>query len=622
MRLSSPLLAWLGLDVGLGFVDPRARRGAGAAKRTAQLDDRVSPALGDAAPARGDADVDDEDDGIVSRTLRLRDCIWARTAIDDLVAAEFALRLELSGEKTGSFVDFERLREQLDSRVDELAGGAGASALGGEERAALGERAVETTLALDAASEAARLKQAARRQLEAESAGSEDLYETDDGASDWDQFFTRVKRSATKVSDDLQRRRGAVAELGWLALRSGTNASNATAVVYVRDDGSVDWEGALAGARSATAFSVDLWRRINGVGEDHGGEVKPGLEQGGTEGVVLQRIAERARRADICADYAARKSKAFDAAVEQALKVASAESDANATSELPSLSLRASLRRADAHMVAARGSATLAALELAMELSCRLLEDEVTSEAYRGPGRASSRRVVAEFALLDAQLAALSRDARSVGWAVLRPELELISREIRDFATRLGALSDFEFAHLLEPIADAPLATLRTADQRSDPTKFSTWTAKLPSALAQVTLGADKTMAQVRRGLAFYFDGTRLLAADVSFCASLVAKALFEGETLGARDVRVLRRTVKDLTTAVPFIIILIIPLTPVGHIFVFSAIQRFFPDFFPSCYTERRQNLNRLYAAAELTKLPIQKASWWQSNDSKRGPA
>ena len=55
----------------------------------------------------------------------------------------------------------------------------------------------------------------------------------------------------------------------------------------------------------------------------------------------------------------------------------------------------------------------------------------------------------------------------------------------------------------------------------------------------------------------------------------------------------------------VAFIIILLIPLSPVGHVFVFGAIQRFFPDFFPSCYTERRQNLVKLYAAAELDRLP-----------------
>lgn len=35
-----------------------------------------------------------------------------------------------------------------------------------------------------------------------------------------------------------------------------------------------------------------------------------------------------------------------------------------------------------------------------------------------------------------------------------------------------------------------------------------------------------------------------------------------------------------------------------VGHVLVFSFIQRIFPDFFPSPFTERRQNLMKLYDA------------------------
>ena len=42
--------------------------------------------------------------------------------------------------------------------------------------------------------------------------------------------------------------------------------------------------------------------------------------------------------------------------------------------------------------------------------------------------------------------------------------------------------------------------------------------------------------------------------------------------------VKLLRRILKDLVTLVPFVIILIIPLSPLGHVLVFSFIQRFFP--------------------------------------------
>ena len=66
------------------------------------------------------------------------------------------------------------------------------------------------------------------------------------------------------------------------------------------------------------------------------------------------------------------------------------------------------------------------------------------------------------------------------------------------------------------------------------------------------------------------------------------------------------RRTFKDIITFIPVIIILIIPLTPVGHVLVFGAIQRFFPDFFPSCFTEQRQNLLKLYETTEYSEFTI----------------
>ena len=53
-------------------------------------------------------------------------------------------------------------------------------------------------------------------------------------------------------------------------------------------------------------------------------------------------------------------------------------------------------------------------------------------------------------------------------------------------------------------------------------------------------------------------------------------------------------------------VIILIIPLSPVGHVLVFGAIQRFFPDFFPSCFTEQRQNLLQLYETTEFSEVSI----------------
>ena len=53
-----------------------------------------------------------------------------------------------------------------------------------------------------------------------------------------------------------------------------------------------------------------------------------------------------------------------------------------------------------------------------------------------------------------------------------------------------------------------------------------------------------------------------------------------------------IRRTARDLLTFIPFTVILILPLTPVGHVLIFGFIQRYFPGFFPSQFTTRRQDL------------------------------
>merc|ERR1711939_426946 len=405
----------------------------------------------------------------------------------------------------------------------------------------------------------------------------------------------------------LRRRRDAVAELGWYALKGPPKnklQTNRTAVLYVRQDGSVDWEGALQGAKAATAFSVDLWRRINGVSEEPPQDDAPEVEVPFAEsGSFSQQRRE--------AGLKAKASQAVSAA-EALLAARQALDDVD---EISGAKARAAFRRATALLGEAEGNYVSARLELALERCCAALEASL--DASTSPVEIQDRRVVAEFALLDAQLVALARDARSVGAAILRAELDMLGKEIRDFSNRLGidrfdnvrafydalkASGEFEDSALLLVFDEAQLGKLAGGSkERLQETSLGLL---LRSRAAKAGSGKRFSSNMLSGVGAFHGDGSRLLFNDVGFSASLVGRA-FAGETLVPRDVRVLRRTVKDLLTTVPFIIILLIPLSPVGHVFVFGAIQRFFPDFFPSCYTERRQNLVKLYAAAELDRLP-----------------
>ena len=85
-----------------------------------------------------------------------------------------------------------------------------------------------------------------------------------------------------------------------------------------------------------------------------------------------------------------------------------------------------------------------------------------------------------------------------------------------------------------------------------------------------------RSVIGVEEGIEFYARGTRMLVEDLGYCGKLVGKAVM-GTTLRPREVLALRRTATDLLALPVCTVILIIPLTPVGHVLVFSFIQRVF---------------------------------------------
>jgi hypothetical protein len=150
-------------------------------------------------------------------------------------------------------------------------------------------------------------------------------------------------------------------------------------------------------------------------------------------------------------------------------------------------------------------------------------------------------------------------------------ELRVVASEVQDLKTRLGLVEDTTGGPKLE------------------------W--------SLVTSYVQESIGKIRKGVSFYVTGGKLLTSDLQYAWWLISRAA-QGYTLKPREVRTLRRTAKDLLTLIPFTIILIIPLTPIGHVLIFSLIQRIFPDFFPSTFTERRQNLSKMYD--EIDKKPL----------------
>jgi len=203
------------------------------------------------------------------------------------------------------------------------------------------------------------------------------------------------------------------------------------------------------------------------------------------------------------------------------------------------------------------------------------LEAELGNTVSKGYIPLQDRLNVAEFGLLESQIESFEKQLEA-GEYVDPDVLAVVLDQVTDFKRRLGI--DYYVTGLTFD---------REAIQRF---------------LADL-------LEKTKSGLLFYVKGVELLWNDVIYSLRLIGRAL-QGYTLQPREVRTLRRSFKDIITFVPFVIILLIPLSPIGHVLVFGAIQRVFPDFFPSCFTETRQNLLELYESTEYTEVVI-KETW-----------
>ncbi|KAG6541314.1 hypothetical protein Mapa_017367 [Marchantia paleacea] len=200
-------------------------------------------------------------------------------------------------------------------------------------------------------------------------------------------------------------------------------------------------------------------------------------------------------------------------------------------------------------------------LQLEMQLIYMYLEDDVLQVTDDIRSDEDESLLVAEFGLLDADLATL-RTAVDRNEAILiqDEELEDLAVDIPDLKNRLGIVEE----------ASIPV------QQR-------------------VQMSVAEGLVKVKEGAGFYWRGLRLLGGDLAYSGRLFWAAV-TGITLKPREVQTLRRTFKDIFTMVPFTIILIAPITPVGHVMVFSFLQRYFPGFFPSSFSNKRQEVMKRY--------------------------
>uniref|UniRef100_A0A1D1ZV50 Letm1 RBD domain-containing protein n=1 Tax=Auxenochlorella protothecoides TaxID=3075 RepID=A0A1D1ZV50_AUXPR len=340
--------------------------------------------------------------------------------------------------------------------------------------------------------------------------------------------------------------------------------------------------GLVDGVKTGARWAQGVWGRLNGgaAAGGGGGAARRGARPPAPASLPLPppQFSEEERAARTAALTGRIES------LERQLQEASKAREARLRRAGPSGRLRAAaeLRAADERVGVLSSRLAILALQAEMEAIHCALEDEALDivDGYAGGGGAARERAATpnrlgssdEVALLIAEFKVLDEELAPLAAALEEDELVYIEAA--------------ELARLADDIID-----LRTSMGLGDTQVFGGGLFNMARLQFQVKEGIGKLLD----GVDFGARGLRLLGSDTVSAFKLIGRAA-AGGTLKPREVQALRRTFRDVLTFIPFTIILILPLTPVGHVLIFGFIQRYFPGLFPSQFTSRRQELMSKY--------------------------
>lgn len=342
------------------------------------------------------------------------------------------------------------------------------------------------------------------------------------------EFVDVVRRTVVEKRDMLKRRASSV----------GAGIEEKVSE-FLKEDGSIDVDGLRIVVGKVLDNAGMTWKRLNGW--------VPKEEPDNRALVVRDKEREFELREEI-------------GMLEGKLSAASKEREAALRREdqLGKLIRAKAIRLMDDNVSSLRRILAVRVLQLEMEKIFVSVAEEIENcDAY---AMMEQRVLVVEFGELDERLATLQVFVEQGEPLLIDDDvLGALAADVQDLKTRLGL--------------DEALYSSATIS----------W--------AQMRQYLASTVRKARTGFDFYSRGLRLFAGDVRFAIRLIRRTVI-GYTPSPREIRTLRRTGKDLLTLIPFTIVLIAPLTPIGHVLIFSFLQRYWPEFFPSTFSERRQEL------------------------------
>eukprot|EP01038_Epipyxis_sp_PR26KG_P007470 gene7470-10183_t len=506
-----------------------------------------------------------------NRVQRIKNISLQKEILRDITASEFALKIESKRKEVS--IDYEKLINKLDSNLDLL-----------KSRGLLVGSNVSNSI----------------------NKSDKDDASSTGGLIDNDDLFMRIisiknqllVAAAQNVSSNNAVQMNYNIETNSINTNTNsnsningiTNAAGATVKeirerlrVIVREDGTVDWDGAIASGREVAKFGTELWERLNGKEKAEG---LPTI----TELFGLMQAKQPENDETVRLTEIVKRTKDNMAIIqnERDLLRNSLRQTRRTGVEISTNDVQ-SLRELDLKLKEFEKKLKLFTLNLDMEKICLYIQQEL--EASFEPS--DQRLFVAEVTLIDKQIGAMLSGLPIESYST---EDQVYSNEVNNseldrVANLFSLIDDDELNLIYNEVIDLKTRLGIDTQQFS---KTVDW-----GSFGKI---ASDSLAKIKTGLTYFSDGTAILFADIAYALRLLAKAV-GGTTLKPREVNAVRRTGKDLITIIPFTIILIIPLSPVGHVFVFGLIQRLWPDFFPSCYSEKRLNLKKLFAEVERKK-------------------
>ncbi|KAL8168156.1 hypothetical protein V2J09_009655 [Rumex salicifolius] len=103
----------------------------------------------------------------------------------------------------------------------------------------------------------------------------------------------------------------------------------------------------------------------------------------------------------------------------------------------------------------------------------------------------------------------------------------------------------------------------------------------------------EKSFTKLKETSTDVLQGTQLLAVDTAAAMGLLRRSII-GDELTEKEKKALRRTLTDLASVVPIGILMLLPVTAVGHAAMLACIQRYVPSLIPSTYGPERLDLLR----------------------------